>query len=83
MLLWPSVRCPCDVAARAKARLGMVSVGAEANHWSHTAKPFASPERTGRVCGVCIPMMLAGCAPGQGGSWVAVCIAVAKFSTKP
>ena len=44
--MWPWL-----VAAQAKARLGMVSVGTEANQWSHTAKPLARPDSTGSISG--------------------------------
>jgi hypothetical protein len=56
--------CPWLVAAQAKARLGNVSVGTEANQWSQTAKPRARPDRMGRASGVNMPMMLAAVVPG-------------------
>ena len=42
-----SFMCPWLVAAQAKARFGIVSVGTEPYQWSQTAKPLASPDRTG------------------------------------
>src|SRR5277367_2610644 len=60
-----SFMCPCDVPAQTKARLGKVSVGTEANHWSQTAKPLARPDRMGSIAGVNIPMMSAATVPGS------------------
>src|SRR5271170_1887097 len=62
-----SSMCPWLVAAEAKARFGKVSVGADANHWSHTAYPRASPERTGSRSGVNIPIMSVATVPGMTG----------------
>jgi hypothetical protein len=58
--MWPWL-----VAAQAKARLGNVSVGANANQWSHTAKPRARPDRTGSAWGVNTPMMLDAVVPAR------------------
>src|SRR6202021_286243 len=60
-----SSMCPCEVAAQTNARLGRVSVGAEENHWSQTAKPRARPDSTGSICGVNIPMILDATVPGR------------------
>jgi hypothetical protein len=57
--MWPWL-----VAAHANARLGNVSVGTELYQWSHTANPRASPDMTGRACGVNIPMMPDAVVPG-------------------
>src|SRR5215471_3999062 len=66
----------------------MVWVGTEANHRSHTAKPRARPDITGRASGVKAAMMEESWAPGQGGSvlgWPAFASAKAlvKFLTNP
>ena len=44
--MWPWL-----VPAQANARFGKVSVGTELYQWSQTAKPLASPDRTGRADG--------------------------------
>src|SRR4029077_8391538 len=66
----------------------MVWVGTEANHRSHTAKPRARPDITGRASGVKAAMMEESCAPGQGRSVpglpaFALFKAVAKFLMNP
>ncbi len=74
------------VPAHAKARLGIVSVGAEANQWSQTAKPRASPEITGNISGVNMPMMSLETVPdttGYVGSPASQPSVYAKFWTKP
>ena len=43
---------PMLVPAQVNARLGMVSVGTEANQWSQTAYPGASADSTGSAAGV-------------------------------
>ena len=45
--MWPWL-----VPALTNARFGIVMVGAEQNHRSHTAYPRASADNTGSVCGV-------------------------------
>jgi len=60
-----SSTCPMLVAAQVKARLGIVSVGTEANQWSHTAYPVARAESTGSAAGVKQPMIMLGTVPGS------------------
>src|SRR5215472_9067514 len=64
ILTWLSRR-PSDVAAPANARLGIVCVGADANQWSHTAKPRASPDMIGSNSGVYIPIISDGTVSGN------------------
>src|SRR5215467_12316651 len=64
ILTWLSSR-PSDVAAPANARLGIVCVGADANQWSHTAKPRASPDMIGSNSGVYIPIISDGTVSGN------------------
>src|SRR5690242_17110582 len=59
-----SSRWPWLVPAQAKARLGMVIVGAEQYQWSHTAKPRARPLSTGSVVGVWQAMIMSSVVPG-------------------
>src|SRR3954452_6866265 len=58
--MWPWL-----VPAQANARLGIVSVGAEANQASHTAYPRARADSTGSACGVKQPMMSPAVVPGR------------------
>src|SRR5580704_2979538 len=58
-------RCPCEVAAAAKARLGIVCVGADANQRSHTANPFAKPDMMGNICELYMPIISEGSVPGS------------------
>src|SRR5690242_14099228 len=76
---------PSEVPATAKARFGKVWVGTEANHPSHTANPFASPDSTGRVSAAYMPMIEAGTAPTSlGSSGCAGCwSSFAKLVTNP
>ncbi len=65
-----SFMCPWLVAAQANARLGNVSVGTELYQWSHTAKPRARPDRTGRASGGKMPMMLDAVVPARTLRWL-------------
>src|SRR5215468_8622243 len=65
-VLVTSSMCPCEVPAHANARFGMVSVGADENQRSETAKPFARPDSTGSIAGVYMPMMSRAVVPGSG-----------------
>ena len=56
---------PMLVPAQVNARLGMVSVGTEANQWSHTAYPVASADSTGSAAGVKQPMISLAVVPGR------------------
>src|ERR1700736_3671595 len=58
-------RCPCEVAAPAKHRFGMVCVGTEANQWSQTAYFRARVDMIGSISGVYMPMMSDGMVPGS------------------
>src|ERR1700733_14029192 len=64
VLTWSS-RWPCEVPALANARFGIVIVGADANHWSQTANPFASADMIGSDSGAYMPMIPAGTVPGS------------------
>src|SRR3954466_8339689 len=63
-LTWLS-RCPWQVAAAAKVRLGMVWVGTDANQWSQTANPRARPDMIGSISGAYMPMISDGSVPGS------------------
>src|SRR3984957_840717 len=56
---------PMLVPAQVNARLGMVSVGTDANQWSHTAYPVASADSTGSAAGVKQPMIMLSVVPGR------------------